>query len=176
MSDAIERELARLRREFDTRFTRLPESVDADAEDVLAIRVGPKRYALSLRGAGPLVTTPPLTPLPSRQAALLGLGAVRGSIVAVYDLGRLLGLAARASAAPRLMLSCAPAGSVAVAFDHLDGYHRVSLPEGGPPDGAEGGTRTVRIGEGAVPLLAPSSLLRIIEDSGGRLRPGDEEP
>lgn len=111
-----------LRREFDRSFAHgVAERADR-LEDLLAIRIAGEAYALRLAEVRGLSVGRPVVPLPRPGPALMGLAGVRGAIVPVYDLARLLGCPPVA-ASPWLALAAgAPVG---FAFEAFEGQLRL---------------------------------------------------
>ncbi len=83
---------------------------------------------LRLSEIAEVVAHPVLTAVPTTTPALLGLTAARNTPIAGYDLGLLLG---RAPVAPRWMVLAAADPGVGLVFEHFEGYHRISLEDGG---------------------------------------------
>jgi chemotaxis signal transduction protein len=126
MSDALERmrtRLAELERAFDQAFTEPAQVREADPEDLLAIEVAGHAYALRARELLGLYVDRSITTLPAAPPELLGLAAVRGELVAVYDLATLLGYG-HVETPHYLALSRGP--SIAFAFAKLTGHTRVA--------------------------------------------------
>lgn len=136
MSDDLERQLAALRREFDDSFARAHVGSGESQLAVLLVRAGERECALAVDDMALLGRCPAIAPVPSAQAALLGLAASRGAIVAVYGLAALLG---HEGDAPGWMVLLRGDRSVAIAFDGFDGQCRVDArallapPDGAPP-------------------------------------------
>jgi chemotaxis signal transduction protein len=117
-----------LRLEFDAAFAAPPRAVETDLEELLAIFVGERPYALRVSELGGTAVGQRVTPVPSSQRALLGLCGLRGVIVPVYDLASLLGEPRVHQAARWLALSSGE-NPVAFAFTELEGHLRVSQSE-----------------------------------------------
>src|SRR5688572_94281 len=114
-----------LRSAFDRSFAESIAASPPPQLDMLAIRVAEHRYALRLSEVLAVHADRRLVPVPSALPELLGLAGLRGVVVPVYDLRRLLGYAA--GVAPRwLALVRAPA-PFAVAFEQFEAHLR--LPE-----------------------------------------------
>ncbi len=114
---------AALRLEFDQTFA-VPAAAAAGAVDLLALRVAGERYALRLSEIGGLHADRRIVALPGAPPELLGLAGLRGSLVAVYDLGAFLG--APSSEAPRWLALAGGDRTVGLAFEQLERYLRVA--------------------------------------------------
>jgi chemotaxis signal transduction protein len=114
---------AQLRRNFDDGFA-VPARADIDAqEDLLAVRLGARGFALRLSEIAGLFADKKVTHVPGSDAALRGVAGFRGSIVAVYDMARLLGYSTGESS--RWIVLAATA-SVAFTFETYEGQRRVA--------------------------------------------------
>lgn len=82
-----------LRADFDGAFARPVRAPDADTVAMLAIRVGGAPMAVRALGIAGLMQVRPIVPVPGRRPELLGVSGVRGALVPVYSLARLLGRA-----------------------------------------------------------------------------------
>lgn len=107
-----------LRREFDRGFAAAP-ALAARLVPVLILRVGGHRCVVRLVEAAGVHTCPAITALPSAIEELLGLVILRGTLLAIYDLGALVGLE-RTSEPRWLLLAGRPA--VALGFDALEAH------------------------------------------------------
>ena len=143
-----------LQQAFDRSFALAPNTeADADAvENLLAVRVGSRTYALRLAEVSGLFVDKKITWLPSPVSELLGIAGLRGTVLPVYDLGMLLGCPR--AAAPRWLLVTA-AQPVGLAFDGFDGYLRVRLEAIVPEVRAEARERHVREVVQAIDLVRP---------------------
>lgn len=121
-ADLAER-LADIRHAFDRSFAEPPRPVAARLEDLLAVRVAERPYAIRVTAIAGLFVDRTVTPVPGPLPELLGVAGFRGAIVPVYDLGALLGCPP--SAAPRWLVLAADTPAVALAFDRVDGHLRV---------------------------------------------------
>jgi purine-binding chemotaxis protein CheW len=82
---------AELRAAFDATFARpLPSAGDAPVA-LLAIRVGGEPAALRVLETAGLMPARRIVPVPSRRPELLGVSGIRGAVVPIYGLARLLG-------------------------------------------------------------------------------------
>jgi len=140
--------VAQLRVEFDSTFSRLPVASTDDLTDVLALRIGDEPCLLRLSEIAEVIAHPVLTGVPTVVPALVGITVGRGSPVAAYDLGLLLG---RAAVVPRWLVLAAAEPGVAIVFEHFDGYRQTSL---GPNGSAQLVEMTTLIG--AITRLSPS--------------------
>jgi purine-binding chemotaxis protein CheW len=115
-----------LRSAFDRSFAEAPAAAVREA-DILAIHAGGMPYALAQTELAALRTDLQIVALPSPSRALLGVAAVQGAIVAVWDLGILVhGAPVRA----RRWCAIVRGAAAVVAFDQLDGYLRLAAPVG----------------------------------------------
>ncbi|MET0388068.1 MAG: chemotaxis protein CheW [Polyangiales bacterium] len=113
--------LHELRERFDASFAARPSRVDTEHLELLAIGIADRRYFVMLDHIAGMYVDRPVTPVPSRFAHLLGIADFRGELVAVHDLGQLLGH--RPAARPRYMVRAAE-HAVAFAFEHFGGHVR----------------------------------------------------
>ncbi len=80
--------------------------------------LGPESYALPLEQVREIVATPGLTVLPTAPPAVLGLANLRGDVLPVMDLGRLVG--SPVAAAPDfVMVVDTPRGAAGLAASGL---------------------------------------------------------
>jgi chemotaxis signal transduction protein len=121
MMHAVSRATA-LRREFDRSFIEPPHVDGATKEDLLAIRLSAQDFAIRLSDIAGLFADKKITPVPSANAALLGIAGFRGAIVPVYDLQSLLGVAASRTSRWLVIAAGAP---VAFSFETFGGWLRV---------------------------------------------------
>lgn len=115
---------AELRHSFDLAFTQAAISRDTALQSYLAIRVGGDPFAIRLSDLSHLVADKACTPVPVSAPGLLGITALRSSIVVVYDLRVLLGYVANGT--PRWILLTAADPTLGLAFDEFEGQRRVS--------------------------------------------------
>jgi purine-binding chemotaxis protein CheW len=119
--------LSELKQRFDAAFADPPPSAADEPEDLLVIAVSSERYLLRLREIEGLYLDRAITPVPSPLADLLGVTDFRGELVAVYDLGALLGY-------PRTQatryLARMPNRGVGFAFEHFEGHLRFAKQGG----------------------------------------------
>jgi purine-binding chemotaxis protein CheW len=123
VTDLVGDRLAALRGDFDESFAQPLRRHDNEHDELLAIRVAGRPYALRLSQTSGLFPDRPVTPLPGPLPALLGVAGFSGAIVPAYDLATLLGhpIAER----PRWLVLAAGSPALAFAFHELDGHVRV---------------------------------------------------
>jgi purine-binding chemotaxis protein CheW len=141
-----------LRRAFDRTFAEARRADVEQLEDLLAVRVAGKPYALRRRELAGLARASSIAALPSAVLGLLGVASFRGTLVAAYDLGALLGGAP--AEAPRWLVLAAGSPPVALGLEALEGYLRVPLDAVVPAAGTAAG-----------------ALVREVVQSGGESRP-----
>lgn len=120
---SMSRSARRLREQFDASFAHPPAERAEQSESMLFVRARQSRLALRTGQVAKLLRTPAVTRLPTPMSALRGLAVVSGRLIALYDLGALLGHPA-ASLLPWAVL-CQAESQVALGFDELDGYRDV---------------------------------------------------
>jgi len=123
---SVRARLEELHRAFDLGFSEPMRPREAEPEDLLAIEVAGHPYALRIRELLGLFVERRITPLPAAPVELLGLAAVRGELVAVYDLASLLGYGRGQD--PQFLV-VGRGQSVAYAFATLQGHTRVAKSE-----------------------------------------------
>ncbi len=156
MSADAER-LDELRRAFDAAFA-APVPAPAECIPVIALRAGPFSCAVRIAEVGGVVPVGRLAVLPCEEPAMLGVAAVRGALVPVYDLSALAG-SGRARA-PRWMLVAAGADRVALAFDEIEDYLRVGREQLVRDAGAGAAwPEVVREADRLRPVVSVASLL-----------------
>jgi chemotaxis signal transduction protein len=111
-----------LRRSFDAAFSDATRVETAGLEDLLAIGLGQRRYALRRTDVSALVADKAVTRLPGAPPALLGIAGFRGQIIPVYDLRVLLG--EDATTQPRWLVLGVTEPRYGLAFDQFEGYLR----------------------------------------------------
>lgn len=161
--EALQTRLLELRQSFDRAFTEpLAESDEAANIDLLAIRIGRDPFALRLTEIAALEADRTITPVPSDHPELLGIAGVRGGVVAVFDLGALLG-APRPEGLRWLVL--AKGAPLAFAFSAFDGQ-LVVRPEAlatAEPNRA-GRVREVAQGGGlSLPVIELAALIATLD-------------
>ena len=113
----------RLRREFDETFAK-PSEPQVIRESFLGMGLRGDPFAIRIRQIEGVLTERRVVALPTAVAAFAGLTTHRGSLVAVYDLGMLLGYAGAATLRWVVTVRVSDA-VVGLAFDRFDGHYRV---------------------------------------------------
>jgi purine-binding chemotaxis protein CheW len=154
-----------LREAFDASFAAPPRSGRREATALLAIRVGGEPLALPVAEIAGLLPARPIVAVPARRAELLGISGLRGAVLPVFALARLLGVP---DAEPPRWFALARAGEgerVALALGVFEGH--VLAPAGalhGAPPGSAGRhvAGLARLDGGARTVLAVPSLVQAI--------------
>jgi purine-binding chemotaxis protein CheW len=156
--------LAQLRAAFDETFAVLPRSRE-ELESVIQIRVGSEVFVIRSGHIGGLVKSRKIVPLPSRIPELLGVSALRGKLIPVFDLAALLGIPAGASRPSWLVL--APGDTpIGLAFDGFEGQQ---VPEwlGDEQSARQHVRQLVRIGSAVRAVLDIPGLAAAIRRRAG---------
>lgn len=154
-----------LRAQLDATFAEPREVVRPAMSALLAIRAGEELRAVQVSELQAVLADRPITRLPTEVAELLGLCAIRGAIVPVYDLAALLGGHVQRRHSPRWIMLAQHRELIALAFDALDAQLVVPASEIASSDGGDGAVLV----QGVLrPLLRIASVLELIER---RVRP-----
>jgi purine-binding chemotaxis protein CheW len=111
-----------MRVEFDVTFARLPQPHRHELDEVLEVVLGEDSCALRISEIAEVIARPALTAVPTTADALVGIAGSQRGVVAVYDLGVLLG-GPRTAAGAMVLAAAEP--TVAVTFDRLEGYRQL---------------------------------------------------
>lgn len=130
---ALQARLSELRRNFDRAFAETLGDEREQASGMLAIRVGRDAHAVRLSDVAAVEARCAVTPVPSQHPELLGVAGLRGNVVAVFDLGALIG-AAGGEARWLLLAKGAP---VAFAFADFEGVLNVTSRDVASAQGAQ---------------------------------------
>jgi chemotaxis signal transduction protein len=132
----LQARVAMLKQRFDETFAEPPRPAGAsDLENLLAVELTGVRYYLRLSAIEGLYQNRVIAPVPSHSPHLLGVADFRGELVAVFDLGALLG-GPRSTQHRYLVRSAQRA--VGFAFDRFEGHVRVSRKGQAPLESSEG--------------------------------------
>jgi chemotaxis signal transduction protein len=83
--------LKNLRQAFDDAFSSPPIVKGQDHEDILSVRIAGDPYGIRVCEMSGLVHRQHVTPVPSTDALLRGITAIRGAIIPIYSLAQILG-------------------------------------------------------------------------------------
>ena len=154
-----------LRAAFDAVFAEPPPAPAGQTDDFLTVEVGTDSYALRLTEMDGVHRAPQLTPLPGAPALLLGIAAVRGRVVPVFDLASLLGYG-RGEAQPPAIVLCRSERSVGLALGAIGRHFRVPPTEvqsrGSRDSGRAHVHAFVRTGDAVRPVVDIGSVLEAI--------------
>jgi purine-binding chemotaxis protein CheW len=149
-----------LRAEFDSSFARAPAVESDPSEDFLVVRVGEEPYAMRLSDVAGLYAGRVVTALPGSPLSLVGVTALGGAVVAVYDLCVLLGGAGGWSH-PWMVLTSVDT-QVALAFNQFEGHISVPRRAVARSDGETGDLAVVTVAGIVRPIVAVPALLESI--------------
>jgi chemotaxis signal transduction protein len=158
--------LDQLREEFDSSFARPhPEPVD-DLEAFVTIQVGARPYALRVAELGGIHVDVPITRVPSRNPAAIGLCGIQGTGIAVFDLAQLL-LEPKTSDSLRWMALSAGRDPIAFAFSQFEGYAQASARDLGETTDSQTNLtgKVLRLAQQHRPIIRIATVVAIIRDS-----------
>ena len=159
---------AAMRAEFDLGFAQPRRIERLDSDRLLALSVGGDPYALRMEEIASVAVDRRIVPLPGPVPEFAGIAGLRGAIVPVYDLARLLGYQSDGHARWLAVLTTAP---VAVAFAAFDGY--IVRPGGSITfEPAGGDSRHVRVVARAADFVRPVISLASVVEAIRRQLPG----
>jgi purine-binding chemotaxis protein CheW len=149
-----------LRAEFDAAFARPAQAPAEDQVRLLAFRVGGEPVAIRVLETAGLVAARRIEPVPSRRPELLGVCGVRGQIVPVFSLARLLG---RAEDAEPRWIVLAAAGAERVGLSAAVFERHLVVPAAQIRPAAHGGGADVlHAGGEARPVVSIPAIVREI--------------
>jgi chemotaxis signal transduction protein len=157
--------VAALREALDSVSAAPPRSPAPDAVALLVIRAGGAPVAVRILELAGVLQARRVVPVPSRRAELLGICGIRGAVVPVYGLARLLHRADDPVAPRWMVLAGAGDGRVALAFEAIEGHVLVKAADlqRDAPGAYTGLTaEAVRREDGLTPLVSVPSILRAI--------------
>lgn len=153
-----------LRRAFDEAFSAPPRAGRDARVPLLAIRVGGEPMALRVLELAGLVQARRIVPVPSRRPELLGVSGLRGEIVPIYGVARLVGRPDEGE--PRWVALAAGEQRIGLGVAALEGHLLVRPEElAAVAPGAEAQPHVrelLRRGDGTRPVLSVPSLVRAI--------------
>lgn len=115
--------VGQLRHDFDTGFAAALETARPDLVDVLLVRAGGTGYAIALADITGMYSDVRVIAMPTSAPELLGVAAIRSTVVPVYSLERIVvPTSVVAPAASRWLVTV---DHLALAFDGFDGYRRL---------------------------------------------------
>ena len=112
-----------LRTAFDAEFAAALPSPESGRRDVLCIQVAREPYAIRLGDIASLHAELRVVALPARAPELLGVAAIRATVVPIYDLAVALGMS---GAAAKRWAVVHRAGTAGFAFERYDGHVRIA--------------------------------------------------
>jgi chemotaxis signal transduction protein len=155
-----------LRRDFDATFAAPLSGAGVETWDLIAVRVAGVHYAMFVTEIAELAQGHKIVKLPSRRPDVLGIASIRGNLVSVHSLARLLGHGAEEAREPWLAV-CADSGGVALAFGELERLVRLRPDE--VQRSAEGGARylagAVRVEGHARPVVSVRAIVASLQTS-----------
>lgn len=123
----LEGKVAEMRRLFDESFSLASAEQVAAPEPMLAISLEGERFALRVREiVGLAMSREKIVPVPSRFPELLGLTGIRGVVVPVFSLARLLGFDSEHGRVLWLAFCGERQSPIALAFEGMDGQFEVA--------------------------------------------------
>jgi chemotaxis signal transduction protein len=156
---------ADLRAAFDAAFARPVDGPGQDTVALLALRAGGEAVAVRVLETAGIMAARPVVPVPSPRPELLGVSGIRGAVVPIYSLARLLGRAD--DGAPRwIVLAAAGTERVGLAVAAFERHLVVPAAEvraAARRAGAGGhAPEVLHAGGETRPVLSVPSLIRAI--------------
>jgi chemotaxis signal transduction protein len=156
---------AELRAAFDAAFARPPGAAAAETVALLVLRAGGAPVAVRVLETAGIMAARPVVPVPSPRPELLGVSGIRGAVVPIYSLARLLGRGD--DGAPRwIVLAAAGAERVGLAAAAFERHVVVPAAELRPAAHAAAADHHApelhHVGGEAIPVLSVESLVRAI--------------
>lgn len=149
-----------LRAEFDAGFARPAGAPARDEVRLLALRVAGEPMAVRVLETAGLIAAPRIEPVPSGRGELLGICGVRGQLVPVFSLARLLGR--EEDAAPRwIVLAAAGADRVGLAVAAFERHLVVPAADLRAPERA-GAAEVLHAGGEVRSVLSIPAIVRVI--------------
>ena len=152
-----------LRREFDAAFSLPPRPPERDQESLLGVPVARHPYALRVHDLVRLEAAGKIVPVPGRNPSVLGLAGLRGQLVPVFSLTRLLGHP-RDAQPPRWFAVHGAETPLALAIETCSGFQPIPRtdvsPVRDPALRARHVSHTARVGQAHWWIIDLESLLR----------------
>jgi chemotaxis signal transduction protein len=155
---------AELRAAFDAAFARPPSAAGQDAVALLALRVAGEPVAVRVLETAGLMPARRIVPVPSRRPELLGISGIRGAVVPIYGLARLLRRGDDGE--PRWILLAAAGGEERVGLAVATFERHLLVPAGDLRPAAAGAAahapELLHADDAPRPVLSIPSLVRAI--------------
>ena len=116
----LSKSLAKLRSEFDRTFASPPPHPEEERESLICLQVAGQALVVRTRHINSVAKCRRILPIPTHVPGLLGITAIRSSLLPVYDLAALLGLSIPAKRSDWLLITGSET-PVAFVFDDLEG-------------------------------------------------------
>lgn len=124
---ALSLSLADLRRDFDNSFAAPPQGQGEGRESLITLGVAGEPLAIRTSDITGVAKRRRIVPLPTDVPGLLGITALRGTLLPVYDLAILLGLPEQTGEGSWLVLA-APQTPLGLLFDEFQGQVEIERP------------------------------------------------
>lgn len=178
-ADALLDRAAQWRAAFDHAFATAPAEQATVLHDFLAVRAGTSGYALRLDEIAGLQPLRGLAPYPGAHRGLLGLATFRGDVLAVYDLGALLGHRAVTAGRAPAWWAVPRQAPVGLAFDAFERHLRLppeALVQAGAAGAAEPGAQALRVDGLLRPIVSVQTIVQNIRALLAAPQPSRENP
>ena len=173
----LSKSLADLRQEFDNTFAAAPRGRGEGRESLITLCTGGEALAVRTMHITGIAKRRRIMPVPTtRVPSLLGITAVRGTLLPVYDLAALLGLPAAAGEGSWLMLASreTPLGII---FDEFEGQveiERTSLYESNSSGSCKHLRLMAGIGAAHRAVIDVPGIMEEIRKTAGVMEPAKE--
>jgi chemotaxis signal transduction protein len=164
-----------LHRSFDETFARSPAEATGGHNGFLSIRVGEDGFALRVSEIAGIETGNRILALPVERPGLLGIAGIRGRVVPVYSLAKLLGC--REAGPEPHWLALVGHDPMGLAFSDFEGYLRVPRQELNTLGEAREhpyAMEALRHAGGVRPVLNIPRIIAAIERTAARPNPAEE--
>jgi len=168
--------VAELRREFDNTFAAPPAGPVEGRESLITLRVAGEALAVRTLHVTGVAKLRRILPVPTHVPGLLGITAIRGTLLPVYDLATLLGFPAAAREGCWLMLAGAetPVGLLFDEFESQVEIERACLLESEGSRRLEHLRLVARIGAAHRAVIDIPGIVEEIRNTAGLLEPVKE--